>query len=59
MAVAEDMMCDMFEAAGERPAERQLCELDDCPFWQASQFGEVIHHNCSARGMVYREPMYL
>ena len=38
---AEDNMCIMFEAAGAKPTERELCNKEDCPFWQASQFSEV------------------
>ncbi|CAI8026613.1 ADAMTS-like protein 1 [Geodia barretti] len=36
-------MCAMSERAGPRPSERELCETQDCPFYQASRFGQ-----CSA-----------
>ena len=34
-------MCVMSERAGPRPSERELCETQDCPFYQASRFGQV------------------
>jgi hypothetical protein len=37
---AEDTMCVMSERAGPRPSERELCETQDCPFYQASRFGQ-------------------
>ena len=40
-APAEDAMCAMSALAGERPTERQLCNDQDCPFYQPSEFGEV------------------
>ena len=39
--ITEDTMCAMSEKAGERPAERQLCGTEDCPFFQLSDYGEV------------------
>ena len=43
---AEDVMCAMSAEAGERPADRQLCNTQDCPFWQTSMFGEVRSLHC-------------
>ena len=39
--ITEDGMCEMFEQAGPKPADRQLCELQDCPFWQTGDPGPV------------------
>jgi hypothetical protein len=36
---AEDFMCTMFEGAGPKPPERELCQEQDCPFWRTSAFG--------------------
>ena len=38
---AEDNMCVMFERAGERPTEQELCETQRCPFWQTSKYSMV------------------
>ena len=38
---AEDFMCTMFEGAGPKPPERELCQEQDCPFWRTSAFGMV------------------
>ena len=40
-AFAEITMCAMSAEAGIRPADRRLCEEQDCPYYRTSQFGEV------------------
>ena len=40
----EDGMCAMSLKAGPRPSERELCETQECPSFQISNYGEV---NCT------------
>ena len=40
-ALDDDNMCVMSAEAGERPADRQLCETQDCPFYLPSMWGMV------------------
>jgi hypothetical protein len=46
LSPADDYMCTMSEKAGERPADRELCETQDCPFFLATEFGEECSATC-------------
>ena len=37
----DEGMCVMFEGAGTRPTNYQLCNEQSCAFWQAGQFSDV------------------
>ena len=37
----DEGMCVMFEGAGTRPTNYQLCNEQSCPFWRAGEFSDV------------------
>ena len=46
----DHVMCEMFDAAGERPASQELCNEQSCPFWKAGQYSEVsVSDGCTIK----------